>query len=138
MSPCVVWTAVIRPLSIPKPVTVTPPWNAAPLRAASRAIASAGRVAFVWMSEGTYSAPRMRSDKRGNRPRASAGPSRWASTPQLKPYPALRFRSVSRAGVQATSRLPTVLAHGAPSSSIADHSCTVYVANAVMVFDGLI
>ena len=90
------------------------------------------------MSEETCSAPRMRSDNMGNRPRASAGLSRWASTPQLKPYPALRFRSVSRSGVHATSRLPTVLAHGAPPSSISDHSCTVYFANAVMVFDGLI
>ena len=53
MSPCVVRTAATRPLEISKPVTSTLPKNDAPFRSASRAIASAGLVAFVWMSEGT-------------------------------------------------------------------------------------
>ena len=52
MSPCVVRTAVMRPFSIPKPVTLTLAWKVAPLRSASRAMASAGLVALVWMSDG--------------------------------------------------------------------------------------
>ena len=53
MSPWVVWTAVTRPPEILKPVTSTLPKNDAPFRSASLAIASAGLVAFVWISEGT-------------------------------------------------------------------------------------
>ena len=76
---------------------------------------------------------------------ASSGLMRWAgreSTPQLMPYPALRFRSVSRSGVQATSMLPTVLAHGSPSSSNfvqrRRRPSTVYLAKPVIVLEGLI
>ena len=54
MSPWVVWTAAIRPLEISKPVTSTLPKNSRAVSLGlSRAIASAGLVAFVWMSEGT-------------------------------------------------------------------------------------
>ena len=49
--------------------------------------------------------------------RVSPGSSRWASRPQLMAYPCLRLRSVSRSGVHATSRLPTLRAQGSPSSS---------------------
>ena len=138
ISPREVCTPAIRPRSTLKPVTLTWPWKDAPFLSASRAIASAGRVACVWMSDGTYMAPSTRSDSRGNTLRASAGLSRWASTPQLSPYPTFRFRSARRSGVQATSRLPTVLAQGTPSSSISVHRSRVYRAKLVMVLEALI
>ena len=53
MAPASVSTAVTCPRSVSKPVTRTPPKNAAPRRWALRAIASAGRVALVCTSEGT-------------------------------------------------------------------------------------
>ena len=125
MSPWLVRTAVMRPFSMPKPVTLTLAWKDAPLRSASRAMASAGLVALMWMSDGTWSAPRMRSESIGMKSRASPGLITWASIPQLMASPALRLRSARRSGVQATSRLPTGLAHLSPSSSMLFQRSTV-------------
>ena len=80
----------------------------------------------------------MLSESIGILPRASDGLIRCASTPQLIASPALRFRSSQRSGVQATSMLPTGLAHGSPSRLIPDHRSTVYLAKLVIMREGFV
>jgi hypothetical protein len=108
-TPCVVWTAVMRPSSVSKPVTRTPSTILAPCMRAPLASDWAMSEGLAWPSVGSQLAP-TRSDTSisGHMRLTSSGETRCISMPKLCAVVASRRNSVQRSWLVASRRQPVI------------------------------
>ena len=115
------------------PVTRTPVRILTPAARAAPATAWVAVCGSRWPSPGSQTAPRRSSGARaGISRRASAGPTKSASSPFARVRLSVRWSSRSWSGLDATRRLPT-----ASNAPMERYSSMLYWRNAIIVDDGL-
>src|SRR5262245_142736 len=134
-SPRSVTTPVTLPPSVRTAVTSCRSSTATPRARANRSCASMVRTGLARPSVGTYSPPRTTvGSSRSCLAAVCSGLRICASSPQDVAQPWRRCSSASRAGLVATSMLPTGRKQGCPSRSSSPSRRTVYPASLVITF----
>ena len=109
MSPLSVFTAVMRPSFISKPVTRTPSKSLAPCMRAPLASDCVMSEGLAWPSVGSHEAPtRSPTSISGHIALTSAGEIRCMSMPKLFAVVASRRNSVQRSWLVASRRQPVI------------------------------